>query len=388
MRKLAPSAEAAERRGVKILHLNIGQPDIESPKEFWDAIRQSHIKTLEYSNAAGNLDFREKAVEFYRKSGFDIGLPNLITTTAGSEAILIAMFACFNPGDECIVIEPMYANYIGFSVPMGVKIVAIPSSIDHSFALPPLEEFEKRITPRTKGILICSPSNPTGTVYPRETLEALRDLCLRHDLYLIADEVYRDFNYTPEPITSVLDLSGMEQHAVMADSVSKKFSLCGARVGFLISRNPDVMKGAMRYAMARLSPPTLETIGVAAAFAVPQSYFDQVREEYRSRRDTLILSLSRIPGVFVPKIQGAFYAFVRLPIDDSDDFCRWLLDEFQLDGETVMLAPGTGFYVTPGMGKDEVRIAYVLDNARLKRAILCLEEALKVYPGRKELVSS
>lgn len=382
IRKLAPAAEAAARRGVVIHHLNIGQPDVESPSEFWARIKSLDLKTLEYSHSAGIPRVREKVVASYRAQGFPIEFEDLMITMAGSEALMMAMFACFDPGDELIVMEPMYANYIGFSVPFGVRIVPIGSRIEDGFGLPAPEEFERHIGPRTRGILICNPNNPTGTVYPRAHIEALGRLCLKHDLFLIADEVYREFNYTGEPHFSVLHLPGLEQHAIMTDSVSKRFSLCGARVGFLISRNREVMHAALKFAQARLSPPTLETLGLEGALETPPEYFARVREEYRRRRDLVYERINRIPGALCPRSEGAFYAMIRLPVDDSDRFCQWLLEEFEHEGETVMLAPGSGFYETEGRGRDEVRLAYVEGSPRLERALDCLERALELYPGR------
>ncbi len=383
IRRLMPFAEAAVASGVKIFHLNIGQPDIHSPAEFWEGVRDPKYKVLEYANSIGHASLRERTAAWYQRIGIDIVSANLIVTTAGSEALRFAMLVCLNPGDEVIVPEPLYANYIGFSVEAGVNVVAIPSRIEDDFALPSTEEFEKRITPRTKAILICNPSNPTGGVYSRAQIEQLADLVKRHNLYLIADEVYRDFNYTDEPVVSVLQIPGLEKHAVMIDSVSKRFSLCGARIGFLVSRNAEVIQAATKFAQARLSPPTLEQFGVERALDhTPRSYFDAIVEEYRGRRDLLVSRLSQMDGVVCPRIDGAFYAMVRLPIDDSDRFCQWMLETFRHDGQTVMMAPGTGFYTDHTLGTNEVRIAYVLNQDALGTAMDCLHQALSVYPGR------
>lgn len=380
IRKLVPFADQAKARGIDVIHLNIGQPDIEAPEEFWNAIQKDHPKVLEYSHSAGNASLRTKMREFYAQElGIQLEPNELIVTTAGSEALSFAMMAVCNPGDEVIVPEPFYANYLGFAVQSGVQLVAITTKIEDDFALPSAEEFEKRITPRTRAILICNPSNPTGTVYDSSQLDDLAALAKKHDLYLIADEVYREFNYTPNAIPSVLQLDGMQDHAIMVDSVSKRFSLCGARLGFLVSKNAGVMDAVLRFAQARLSPPGLAQIGVEAALDCDPSYFVGVREEYRARRDALVEGLRTIPGVVVPKIEGAFYAMVRLPIDDSDRFCQWILEDFSHEGKTVMMAPGTGFYETTGLGKDEVRIAYVLEIPRIKLAVDCLRAALVAY---------
>jgi aspartate aminotransferase len=377
-----PYAEAAVREGVTVLHLNIGQPDVESPAEFWRAVRETPLKVLEYSHSSGIRPLREKAASTYSRYGIDVTADQVMVCTAGSEALSFAMMATLEAGDEVIVPEPMYANYLGFAVPTGAKVVPITTRIEDDFALPGVEEFEARITDRTRAILINNPGNPTGAVYSPAQLEGLRRLAIEHDLFLIADEVYRDFNYTDSPVQSVLQLEGLAQSAVMVDSVSKRFSLCGARIGFLVSRNAELMDAAARFGQARLAPPTLEQIGVLAALDAPASYYESVREEYRARRDLLVKRLSAVPGVTVPRIDGAFYAMVRLPIDDADRFCQWLLESFRYEGHTVMLAPGTGFYETPGLGRDEVRVAYVLGLERLGLAMDCLQRALAEYPGR------
>lgn len=384
IRKLVPYADAAKKRGVDVIHLNIGQPDIEAPEAFWTAITKDHPKVLEYSHSAGNESLRNKMRATYEKMlGITLGPTDLMVTTAGSEAICFAMLACCNEGDEVIVPEPFYANYLGFAVATGIKLVTIPTFIEQDFALPAAEAFAERISSRTRAILICNPNNPTGTLYDVDQLRGLRDVVIKHDLFLIADEVYREFNYTENQVPSVLQMEGLEQHAIMVDSVSKRFSLCGARLGFLVSKNADIMSGALRFGMARLSPPGLAQIGVEAAMDTPDSYFQEVREEYRKRRDTIVSRLKAMPGVFVPRIDGAFYATVRLPIDDCDVFCQWLLESFEFEGKTLMVSPATGFYGTPGLGKDEVRFAYVLNCERIEQAMDCLEAALKVYPGRK-----
>lgn len=383
IRRLVPFAEEAQRRGVRIHHLNIGQPDIESPDTFWNAILAARPRVVAYSHSAGNPSLRKKAAESYSAIGIPIEPDQLLVTTAGSEAIRFAFLTSLNPGDEVIIPEPLYANYLGFAVEAGIRVRPIATRIEDDFALPDVEAFEEAIGPRTRAILLCNPSNPTGTVFTADQLDRLRDVVLRHDLFLIADEVYRDFNYTGRPIRSVLQLDGLERHAVMVDSVSKRFSLCGARIGFLASRNPDILSAALKLAQARLSPPTVEQIGVEGALDTAPDYFDKVRAEYQARRDLLVERLRAMPGVLCPRIDGAFYAMVRLPIDDADAFCRWLLESFRLEGQTVMLAPGTGFYATPGGGKDEVRIAYVLRREDLSAAMDCLERALREYPGHR-----
>jgi aspartate aminotransferase len=381
IRKLHPYAEAANKSGKKIYHLNIGQPDIDSPETFWKAVRDPGLKVLAYSPSPGLPALREKLAKRYQGMGIQVTGDEICVCTAGSEALIFAMLACLNPGDEVIVPEPMYANYIGFATIADVNVVPITTRIEDGFALPPASEFEKRITPKTKAILVNNPGNPTGAVYTNEQLEGLRELALKHDLYIIADEVYREFNFTGRPIKSVLEMEGLEQHAIMIDSASKMYSLCGARVGFLVSRNKDVNFAALKFAQARLSPPTLEQLGMIGALDTPQSYLDDVRNEYMRRRDLLVKRLRAMPGVVCPDIEGAFYAQVRLPVDDADRFCAWLLTDFDHNGQTVMFAPGSGFYETPGLGKDEVRIAYVLNVEDLGRAMDVLEAALAAFPG-------
>jgi aspartate aminotransferase len=382
IRKLIPYAEKAKRDGKVVYHLNIGQPDIETPQTMLDAVKNSNLKVIEYSHSAGNESYRRKLVSYYSAFGIDLDYNDIMITTGGSEAIEIAMMTCLNEGDEVIIPEPFYANYLGFGTQAGVKICPIHSSIEDGFALPPIQEFEKRINASTKAIMICNPGNPTGYLYTRSELEALRDLCLRNDLFLFSDEVYREFCYDGKEYVSVMSLSGMEQHAVMVDSVSKRYSACGIRIGSLVSKNKDVMATALKFGQARLSPPTYGQIAAEAAIDTPNSYFEQVKKEYVARRDFMVGALNKIPGVFCPKPSGAFYAIARLPIDNADKFCQWLLESFSYDNQTVMLAPATGFYSTPGEGADQVRIAYVLNLDALSKAMICLEKALEVYPGR------
>jgi len=382
IRKLVPYAEAAKKRGISIFHLNIGQPDIHTPDTMMDAIRNIRLKVVEYSHSAGLESYRRKLAGYYQKNGIMVEWSDLIVTTGGSEAIGIGLMSCLNPGDEIIVPEPYYANYNGFSTQANVVVKPIPSSIESGFALPPIADFEKAITPRTKAILICNPSNPTGYLYSREELEVLRKIVLKHDLFLFSDEVYREFCYDGKQYVSVMHLEGLDQHVVLMDSISKRYSACGARIGALVSRNKEVMAVALKFAQARLSPPTFGQIAAEAAIDTPDSYFEEVREEYQRRRDFVVDALNRMEGVFCPKPSGAFYCMAQLPVDDTDRFCQWLLDSFDLDGKTVMLAPGTGFYSKPELGKKQVRIAYVLNIDALSQAMACLEEALKVYPGR------
>jgi aspartate aminotransferase len=382
IRKLVPFAEAAKKKGVKVHHLNIGQPDIETPPAILDAVRNADIRVLEYSHSAGNESYRRKLSDYYRKVGIEVGHDQILITAGGSEAIVFAFMSCLNPGDEIVIPEPFYANYNGFAVMAGVKVVPITSRIEDGFALPPISDFEKVITPRTKGVVICNPNNPTGYLYGREEMEALRALCLRHDLYLFSDEAYREFCYGGSHV-SAMHLEGMERHAVLMDTISKRYSACGARIGAFVTRNRDLLDTALKFAQARLSPPGLAQILGEAAVDLPDSYFDGPKAEYLARRDRLVQRLNAMPGVLCPNPGGAFYAIARLPIDDSDRFCQWLLEEFSFNGQTVMLAPATGFYGTPGLGKDEVRLAYVLNLEAIDAAMDCLREALKVYPGRK-----
>jgi aspartate aminotransferase len=382
IRKLVPFAETAKKSGVKIYHLNIGQPDIETPATLMDAIRNSDIKVLEYSHSAGFESYRKKLAEYYKTFRINIDASDIIITTGGSEAISITLMTCFNPGDEIIVPEPFYANYNGFACTADVVIKPVRSYIETGFALPPIAEFEKLIGPKTKGIMICNPGNPTGYLYSRAELELLKQLVLKYDLYLLSDEVYREFCYDGKEYVSVMHLEGIDNNVVLLDSISKRYSACGARIGAMISKNKALMQGALKFAQARLSPPTFGQIGGEAALKTPASYFEKVNKEYVSRRDFVVAALNRMEGVFCPKPSGAFYCIARLPIDDADIFCQWLLEKFSFNKETVMLAPATGFYSTPGAGSNEVRIAYVLNLQNLTQAMICLEEALKVYPGR------
>jgi len=382
IRKLVPFAEAAKKQGRKVYHLNIGQPDIETPEIVRAKMKELELKVVEYSNSEGIAAYRSGLVNYYASKSISLTPENIMVTTGGSEALVFAFMTCFNPGDEVIVPEPFYANYNGFAVMAGVKVVSVMSYIDTGFALPPIEEFEKLITPKTKGILICNPGNPTGYLYSQMELEQLRDVVKKHDLFLMADEVYREFAYDGAKPQSVMNLSGIEDNAIMIDSVSKRYSMCGARIGALITRNRLVMAAALKFAQARLSPPTFGQMASLYALETPQSYFDGVVSEYVERRDILIDGLNKIAGVKCPKPKGAFYCIAELPIDDSDIFCQWMLESFQYENQTVMMAPATGFYSRPEPGKKQVRLAYVLNKESLKGALKCLEEALKVYPGR------
>jgi aspartate aminotransferase len=382
IRKLVPFAEEAKRQGKKIYHLNIGQPDIKTPESALDAVRNIDMKVLEYSHSAGFESYRRKLTGYYKKYNADVNHNQIIITTGGSEALSFGLMSCLDSGDEVIIPEPFYANYNGFSNAGGIVVKPITAKIETGFALPPISEFEKVITSKTKAILICNPSNPTGYLYSDEELMQLKEIVLKHDLYLFADEVYREFCYTDKPFRSILNIDGLEQNAIVIDSISKRYSACGARIGALVTKNQDVLDAAMKFAQARLSPPTLAQILGEATVDVEESYFIEVKEEYLGRRDLLIDRLNQMKGVTCPVPGGAFYAFAKLPIDDSDKFCQWLLEDFEYNGETVMTAPGTGFYATPGLGKDEVRMAYVLNKEDLDAALTCLEEALKVYPGR------
>lgn len=384
IRKLVPYADAAKARGVKVYHLNIGQPDIETPQVAIDAVRGIADRIFEYTHSAGLESYRRKLVEYYRGVGIEVGVEDLMSTVGGSEALFMAFSVCLDPGEEVLCPEPFYANYNGFAVEAGVTIRPIRSTIDNDFALPPMEEFERHITPKTRAILICNPNNPTGYVYTREELEKLAEIVRKHDMYLITDEVYREFCYDGVKHFSAMNLRGVEKNVVMADSVSKRYSMCGVRLGALVTRNKEVFAAAMKMAQARLSPPYLAQVAATAAVDTPQSYFDNVIGEYRERRDCIVDLLNKIPGVYCPTPRGAFYATVKLPIDNSDKFAQWLLEEFEYNGETVMVAPATGFYSTKGLGLDEVRIAYVLKKEDLVAAAKCLEQALKVYPGRTD----
>ncbi len=383
IRKLVPFAEAAKKKGTKVYHLNIGQPDIETPPAIIDAVKHADIRVLEYSHSAGNESYRRKLVQYYKKVGIDVNYDQIMITTGGSEAILFGFLTCLNPGDEVIVPEPFYANYNGFACAAGVTVKPITSTIETGFALPPIEEFEKVITAKTKAIIICSPNNPTGYLYSKEEMYKLKDICLKHNLYLFSDEAYREFCYDGEYV-SAMHIEGMEEHVVLMDTISKRYSACGARIGALVTKNKAVYDAAMKFAQARLSPPGLAQIMGEAAIDLPDSYFEAPKAEYLSRRNLLVKRLNAMHGVICPNPGGAFYAIAKLPIDDSDRFCQWLLESFSHQGETIMLAPATGFYGTPGLGKQEVRLAYVLNTAALDRAMNCLEEALKIYPGRIE----
>ncbi|HTN17811.1 MAG TPA: pyridoxal phosphate-dependent aminotransferase [Chitinophagaceae bacterium] len=380
IRKLVPFAEAAKKRGTKVYHLNIGQPDIETPKAVMDAVRHTDMKVLEYSHSAGFESYRKKLVEYYQRNNIEVNHNQIIVTTGGSEAILFGVMSCMDPDDEIIIPEPFYANYNGFAISAGVKVMPIPSSIDTGFALPPIEAFEKAITPRTKAIMICNPNNPTGYLYSMEELEILRDICLKHDLFLFSDEAYREFCYDGRKHISALSIPGLENHAILMDTISKRYSACGGRIGAFITRNQDVLNAAMKFAQARLSPPSFAQILGEAAVDLPLNYFDEVHAEYNSRRDLLVKRLNAMEGVFCPNPGGAFYAMAKLPVADTEVFCQWLLEEFSHEGATVMMAPAAGFYATKGQGKDEVRLAYVLNLEDINHAMDCLEAALKVYP--------
>jgi len=383
IRKLVPYAETAKKKGIRVFHLNIGQPDIETPPSILDAVRKADIPVLEYSHSAGNESYRKKLVTYYKNVGINVSSDQIIITTGGSEAIMFAFFACLNPGDEVIIPEPFYANYNGFATQAGVKVVPITSHIDTGFALPPIADFEKVITPKTKAIVICNPNNPTGYLYSSQEMEDLKTICLKHDLYLFSDEAYREFCYSGEYI-SAMHLEGMDNNVVVMDTISKRYSACGARLGAFVTKNKVVYDTAMKFAQARLSPPGLAQIMAEAAVDLPASYFDRPKAEYLSRRDLLVKRLNAMPGVFCPNPGGAFYAMARLPIDDSDKFCQWLLESFSYNNKTVMLAPATGFYGTPGLGKNEVRLAYVLNLKDINDAMDCLEKALEQYPSRVE----
>ena len=381
IRKLVPFAEAAQKKGIHVFHLNIGQPDIETPKQTLDAVRNSTFKILEYSHSAGNESYRKKLTGYYAKSGIQITTDEIIITTGASEAILFGLMACMDPGDEIIIPEPFYANYNAFAVEVGVVVHPITSTIETGFSLPPIEEFEKAITPKTKGILICNPNNPTGYLYSKEEMEILKQLIIKHKLYLFADEAYREFCYEGTH-TSFMTLTGVDDHIVLMDSISKRYSACGARIGALITKNKAVLNSVMKFAQARLSPPGFAQILGEAAVDLPDNYFDDTKAEYKKRRDTIVGRLNAIPGVFCPNPGGAFYTIAQLPIDDAEIFCQWLLESFSHNEQTIMLAPAGGFYSTPGLGKQEVRLAYVLNVDAINTAMDCLEKALEQYPGR------
>lgn len=379
IRKLVPYAEAAKKKGIQVFHLNIGQPDIVTPPAVLDAVRHTDMKVLEYSHSAGFESYRKKLTEYYRR--FDIELtPNqIIVTTGGSEAIQFAMMACLDPGDEIIIPEPFYANYNGFSVASQTIIKPISSSIEEGFRLPPIGDFEKNITPRTKAIMICNPNNPTGYLYDQDEMNVLKELCLKHNLFLFSDEAYREFCYDGHTHISAMNLEGMDEHVILLDTISKRYSACGGRIGAFITKNKEVYDTAMKFAQARLSPPTFAQIAGEAAVDLPADYFDEVKAEYCKRRDTLVNRLNKIPGVLCPNPGGAFYAMAKLPVESAEDFCRWLLEDFSYRNQTVMMAPAAGFYSTPGLGKNEVRFAYVLNVEDINHAMDCLEKALEQY---------
>lgn len=383
IRKLVPYAEGAKARGIHVHHLNIGQPDIETPTVVLDGIKEIDRKVIEYSHSAGFHSYRQKLADYYNRIGTRIAVDNVIVTTGGSEALIFALQTCFDPGDEVIIPEPFYANYNGFATSASVKVVPVTSHIEDGYALPPISDFEKLVTPKTRGILLCNPANPTGYLYTTDELLALQDLVKKHDLYLIADEVYREFCYDDAIPRSCLKLNEIEANVIVIDSVSKRYSMCGARVGALVTRNRQVLDSVMKFAQARLSPPTLGQIAGELALDTPQSYFDEVNREYNMRRNVLVEGLNSIEGVLCPKPKGAFYCMARLPIDNSDKFCQWILEHYDLDGKTVMMAPGSGFYASEGAGQDEVRLAYVLKQEDLMESVQILREALRVYPGRK-----
>jgi aspartate aminotransferase len=382
IRKLVPFSEKAKTQGITVYHLNIGQPDIETPEVALNAVKNLDRKVIEYSHSAGFESYRNALSAYYIKNGIRVAPEDIIITTGGSEALIFGFMTTCNPGDEVIIPEPFYANYNGFAVTAGINVVPVTATIESGFALPPITEIEKKITSKTKGIVICNPGNPTGYLYSKEELEQLRDLVKKHDLFLFADEVYREFCYDGAVPFSVMNLEGIENNVIMIDSVSKRYSMCGARIGALISKNKEVMAAALKFGQARLSPPTIDQIAAEAALKTPQSYFDNVVREYVQRRNIMIQGLNSIPGVFCPNPSGAFYCVAKFPVDDAEKFCQWLLEDFSYKGQTVMMAPANGFYATKGAGLQEARIAYVLNQEDLKNAVICLEKALEVYPGR------
>ncbi|MBR6423588.1 MAG: pyridoxal phosphate-dependent aminotransferase [Bacteroidales bacterium] len=382
IRKLVPYADAAKKRGIKVYHLNIGQPDIESPKEALDAVKNNDLKVVAYAKSGGNDSLREGLARYYKGIGINVEAVDINITNGGSEALQIALAVTCNPDDEVIVFEPFYTNYNSFALQNDVKLVPITTHIEDGFALPPMSEVEKRITPKTKGVVICNPGNPTGCLYSKESLLELGEIAKKHQLFIYADEVYREFCYTDAPHFSCMHIPGLEQNVILLDSVSKRYSLCGARIGYLVSRNKEVMAAVMRYAQARLCSPSYGQIAAEGALDAPASYFKAVRDEYIHRRDVLIDGLQKMPGVIAPRPMGAFYAAAQLPVDDSEKFAKWLLEEFNYNGETVMVAPMAGFYATPGLGRNQIRLAYVLKEEDLRHALVCLEKALETYPGR------
>ena len=381
IRKLVPYAEAAKKRGTKVYHLNIGQPDIETPKAILDAVRQSDFKVLEYSHSAGNESYRKKLVQYYHSVGIEVNHHQIIITTGGSEAIQFGFLACLDAGDEVIIPEPFYANYNGFAVAAGVKVVPITSTIETGFALPPIAAFEAKITAKTKAIVICNPNNPTGYLYSKEEMEQLKDLIIKYNLFLFSDEAYREFCYGGTQV-SAMHLTGVDDNIIIMDTISKRYSACGGRIGAFVTKNQQVLDAVMKFAQARLSPPSFAQIAGEAAIDLPANYFDTTKAEYQARRDLIVSRLNAMEGVFCPNPGGAFYAIAKLPIDDSDKFCQWLLEEFSFENQTVMLAPATGFYGTIGLGKQEVRLAYVLNLNDIKNAMACLANAIQVYPGK------
>ena len=383
IRKLAKYEEQANSKGIKVYRLNIGQPDIPTPECGLEAVRNIKRKTLEYSPSQGYIGLRQELAKYYLKYGIEISPDEIIVTTGGSEAVLFACMSCLNPGDEIIVTEPSYANYMAFAITCGAIVKSVRTNIDEGFRLPAVEKFEEQITPLTKAILICNPNNPTGYLYTPEEMQQIKELVKKHGLFLFSDEVYRDFIYTNEPYISAFHLEGIEENVIMIDSVSKRYSECGIRIGALITKNRQVREAVMKFAQARLSPPLLGQIVAEASIEVPKEYTEKVYEEYISRRNFLVEGLNRIPGVYSPTPMGAFYTMVRLPVDDSEEFCKWCLTDFQYEGQTIMMAPGSGFYTTPGAGKDEVRMAYVLCKEDMSKALTVLEKALEAYNCRK-----
>ena len=382
IRKLVPFAEAAKKKGINVYHLNIGQPDIETPKMVLDAVRNSDFKVLEYSHSAGNESYRKKLVQYYESVGIHVNHHQIIVTTGGSEAILFGFMACLDAGDEVIIPEPFYANYNGFAVEAGVNVVPITSHIENGFALPPIEDFEKVITPKTKAVVICNPNNPTGYSYSAAEMEQLKQLVLKHNLFLFSDEAYREFTYEEKQV-SAMHLQGVDDNVVIMDTISKRYSACGGRIGAFVTKNQSILDAVMKFAQARLSPPSFAQIAGEAAVDLPPDYFDTTKQEYKNRRDLIVKRLNEMDGVFCPNPGGAFYAMAKLPIDDSDTFCQWLLESFDYNGSTVMLAPATGFYGTAGLGKQEVRLAYVLNLTAIDAAMDCLKVALEQYPGKQ-----
>ena len=382
IRKLVPFSEEAKRKGRTVYHLNIGQPDIPTPGVAIEAIRNINLKVIEYSHSAGNESYRRKLASYYQKIGINIDHTEMLITTGGSEAILFAFMTCMDPGEEVITSEPFYANYNGFAVTAGIRIIPVTSHIGNDFALPPIEDIEKKITSRTRGIIVCNPNNPTGYLYSEEELDLLRDIVKKHDLFLFSDEAYREFCYDGARHYSAMNLKGIEKNVILVDSVSKRYSECGVRIGALVTKNKDIISTALKFAQARLSPPGLGQIAGEASVDTPHEYFEEVNREYTARRNYMVDALNKMPGVYCPKPKGAFYTMVKLPVDDSDKFARWLLEEFEYKNQTLMVAPASGFYSTPGSGKNEVRIAYVLKIDDLKNAMETLDEALKVYPWK------